>query len=803
MGLWKVIEPNPETINECANPSLEKALTGWTAADSASLARSTEFQTKGAYSLAVTPGGGTGSGVYYGTLTLSPATVYYLSFSFRAAPGVPYTAYLYDVTAAGQIGAAISWTGDTAGRWRRIAFSVTTHATNTAYRLYIVKNGSVSITPIYIDAVLVTTAANCTYLDGDAPACRWLGTPHLSRSLRLADTAYGGVVKDLTDDFSLMVDQSIDTGLAPVEVVNQMLAQGIGSIFQDIQIKARVWQLVSHLVGVAAGDNDPRTMYHALRHNLVKLLGPAKIDRTNPVQIGYELNGKLVWIGGFYTGGLEKGNLANTHAEISAPLRFVSPNPLWQGEMGVGHLDRGGGPGNGQGATALEFSESVSGVGYIIRRKADGSWDNMDGGVADAPLGMDEFEGSLYVARFGASGGRVEIFDLSANNWGTLPDPSAGNFIYTVRVRANGDVVIGSGSSPYCRRYNGTSWSTVGSGLNGNVRALLFGNDGLMYATGSFSTAGGGTVNRMAYINLSSGNWQAMDGGAAGWDGGLALAKDSVGNIYIGGQPSSPPDECVYKWDPVAGTLTALGLVGPDSINALVFGPDGSLYAAGNGGGSSPALYRYNGFNWEDISTGLSGANIDRLAFDDQGVLYIPNISAVGGVALTNGVAMYNGNLTFPYPLDLPGFTSALAAISDGSLIFGILSSGSAIVPAVNTLTNLGSADTGPIIRVTGPGRLYSLFNKVGGQLFGIYLDLALIADEEAIIDLRLDQKTISTNLRGDVTAVAVLDGSDFEEFVLQPGQNRLQAFFASSVTEAVVYWPELHLSVDGVAAGD
>jgi len=70
-------------------------------------------------------------------------------------------------------------------------------------------------------------------------------------------------------------------------------------------------------------------------------------------------------------------------------------------------------------------------------------------------------------------------------------------------------------------RWNGNGWVTLGSGLNGTVRALaVVGND--LFAGGDFTMAGGVGANRVAKWDGS--NWSALGlGVGASADYALAL----------------------------------------------------------------------------------------------------------------------------------------------------------------------------------------------------------------------------------------------------------------------------------------
>ncbi|MEB3214320.1 MAG: hypothetical protein VKL39_23425, partial [Leptolyngbyaceae bacterium] len=71
--------------------------------------------------------------------------------------------------------------------------------------------------------------------------------------------------------------------------------------------------------------------------------------------------------------------------------------------------------------------------------------------------------------------------------------------------------------------------------FGGTVSALAFDNDGNLYAGGSFTVAGGITVNRIAKWDGSS--WSALGSGVnIGVNNSVnALAFDNNGNLYAGG----------------------------------------------------------------------------------------------------------------------------------------------------------------------------------------------------------------------------------------------------------------------------
>jgi hypothetical protein len=78
-----------------------------------------------------------------------------------------------------------------------------------------------------------------------------------------------------------------------------------------------------------------------------------------------------------------------------------------------------------------------------------------------------------------------------------------------------GGIFTTAGGVPanYIAKWNGSSWSALGSGMNNWVQALaVSGSD--LYAGGSFTTAGGTTANSIAKWNGNS--WAPLDSGMGG-----------------------------------------------------------------------------------------------------------------------------------------------------------------------------------------------------------------------------------------------------------------------------------------------
>lgn len=109
----------------------------------------------------------------------------------------------------------------------------------------------------------------------------------------------------------------------------------------------------------------------------------------------------------------------------------------------------------------------------------------------------------------------------------------------------------------YIAKWNGSSWSALGSGLNGNVYALAVSGTNL-YVAGAFTTAGGSAANYVARWDGNS--WSALGSGVAG---GYPYSSTAVyalavsgSNVYAVGNFSTAgdiPANYIAKWDGLAG----------------------------------------------------------------------------------------------------------------------------------------------------------------------------------------------------------------------------------------------------------
>jgi hypothetical protein len=109
--------------------------------------------------------------------------------------------------------------------------------------------------------------------------------------------------------------------------------------------------------------------------------------------------------------------------------------------------------------------------------------------------------------------------------------------VFALTTLPNGDVVAGGlftwagVAALNIARWNGTSWSPLGTGINGSVGALVTLPNGDVVAGGSFSMAGGVTANRVARWNGTA--WSQLGWGVNTYVSALTTLPN--GDVVVGG----------------------------------------------------------------------------------------------------------------------------------------------------------------------------------------------------------------------------------------------------------------------------
>ena len=294
------------------------------------------------------------------------------------------------------------------------------------------------------------------------------------------------------------------------------------------------------------------------------------------------------------------------------------------------------------------------------------------------------YAGGAFNSAGAVAANRVARWDGTA--WFPLGQGISG-VVYALAIAPNGNLYVGGDfptgvagvpGTQNLARWDGTAWSAVGGGLDASVRALTVTPNGDVYAGGSFATAGGVAAARIARWDGTT--WTALGSGASGDVTALTSAANS--NVYAGGNfgiiDGQPVSTGVARWNGTTWTPLESNGASFNSVNTLVLGPNGDLYAGGFIRiGSSESVARWNGTSWSGLGGGLTLGLVYGLAFGPNGVLYAagnfgrtpPSSIPARGFASWNGTSWSNlgGGLT----LSNFGSPNAIAVGPSGTVYAG------------------------------------------------------------------------------------------------------------------------------------
>ena len=282
-------------------------------------------------------------------------------------------------------------------------------------------------------------------------------------------------------------------------------------------------------------------------------------------------------------------------------------------------------------------------------------------GVFDDGAGPALYAGGVFTMAGGAPAARIAKWDGAS--WSPLGsgatsnvqalavfDDGAGPALYA------GGVFLTAGGIEVNRiaKWDGETWSPLGTGMDGTIQKLVVFDDGTgaaLYAAGFFTEAGG--VAGTAYLARWDGaSWSALGSGVDGVVRALGVFDDGGGEALYAAidwyaTPTGIPVSRIAKWDGDVWTDVGPGPTNGSIVDFAVFddgtGAGAALYAAGTfttvAGLSAARVARWDGESWSPLGSGISGAGnvVNALAQFDRGAgrtLY-----ATGGFTTAGGLA--------------------------------------------------------------------------------------------------------------------------------------------------------------------
>lgn len=246
-------------------------------------------------------------------------------------------------------------------------------------------------------------------------------------------------------------------------------------------------------------------------------------------------------------------------------------------------------------------------------------------------------------------------------------------------VEFTGRLVVGGrfehmGNVPASRvaMYDGTSWSPMGAGFNGDVEALVVFNSEL-YAGGSFTASGATPLRGLARWNGVA--WVDVGNGVAGTVNALAVFNSTlvVGGVFeqvgFGTAAGHVATWNGTTWNTLAGGVNSGGSV--SDVEPF----SGSLYVTGffdiAGTTAANNIARWNGTTWSALGAGLTDAAGDPLEADggrlrvwSSRLVVTGTFEQAGGVARAN-FATWNGTTWSTLGANPAFFSSGAGALGE------------------------------------------------------------------------------------------------------------------------------------------
>ena len=660
MGEWKHIEPYA-TENEFTDPQfyLADPDTEWTIGGDGSgydVTRDSTYHLFGPYCGKVELGTGTYTTIYQTGLSSTLKTI---SVYARRSGGGAITSSHIGLYEGGfeQTPDAIEAVGN---GWYRVSWSSESNVTSCGVW---VKEDLMRIDGVQCEPAGAYGVVLSTYCDGTQEGCTWDGAAHESASTRSARSRAGGRYRDLKDYFGFGVAGVEGLGASPRTHTVDEYATLPGGHLNSIRTASREFTLIGPVTGDGTLLTNRQALIKAWAHDAF----PKDEKGWQPVTLRYDGADVRRLVKGHYIRGLEGrwdevSTGSKTHERLA--VRFAGDDPATYFE--------------GEDAETLDWYDSAS-TGYIIRRnRHTGQWDNLSNPSSTGQIfAIAEDDTYIYLGgnftNWNGDGNadRFVGFNKDTEAWVAFDGGMSGS-VYCIAIAPNGDIYAGGnfatagGSTVNNLAYYDQStsqWTAVGGGTDGIVQDLTFDLDGNLWIVGAFTQAGAVTRNYIAYHDGSS--WNSVGSGPGLNNVAYAVAVDNSGNVVIGGSFTAENGgtagdlDYIASWD--GSSYTELGDGTNGNVLALAIGADGSIYAGGTftqaGGNTVNNIARYYGTAWRSMNGGVTGvsAGVGAISIGPDGAIYLAGtFTAAGGLSVTGGYARYNGSTYIALDIKAP-----------------------------------------------------------------------------------------------------------------------------------------------------
>ena len=318
-----------------------------------------------------------------------------------------------------------------------------------------------------------------------------------------------------------------------------------------------------------------------------------------------------------------------------------------------------------------------AGAGYVFVTVMDGSGNLYIGGEFSAvgnalANNIAKWNGSTWSPLGLGMNGEVHALVVSGTNL------YAGGYFTSAGEVTNAN---------YVAQWNGSSWSALGSGIgpvtpyaSTLVDALAVSGTNL-YAGGNFSMAGGNAADGIALWNGSG--WLPL-GPGLGYVYSLAVSGTT---LYAGGDflyAGPILVNFIAQWNGSSWSTLDSGMSGPVSALAV---SGANLYAGGSfttaGAANAANVAEWNGRSWSALGSGVN-AGVSALAVSGTNLYVGGDFTTAGGVTNVNYVAQWNGTNWSP-------LSSGMGGVIPASFVTSLVASGNTLYAGGEFATAGGS----------------------------------------------------------------------------------------------------------------
>jgi len=296
------------------------------------------------------------------------------------------------------------------------------------------------------------------------------------------------------------------------------------------------------------------------------------------------------------------------------------------------------------------------------------------------------------------------VHRLGPNGWqpfGTATGSSFPGFavVRDLAFASNGDLLVAGVFGAVdgvvannVARWDGSTWSALGSGVDGSVRDLLLTSTGDLYVGGLFTTGSPAQNANIARWNGTS--WQALGGGTQGvlpYAAEVYALLEVPGGVVAGGQFEAAGGTPAYKvaqwngtnWSAMGGGIEQYGPNGePSFVVSLQRASNGEIFATGTfatiSGRDGQGMARWNGTDWRPLRPVGIGAPTTVVHRTANGDVYLGGpFRDIDGV-VCNGIArrVFNGWQPLGSGIGIGPFgvgpaVAAIASLPNGDIVVG------------------------------------------------------------------------------------------------------------------------------------